>query len=83
MADKYIPTIQQLDHVLFVRGGYSSMYTKRGIGQRDIILIAGLPEPIANFDETEFVQALIDDEVVVRCTVKGILPDGSRHSSIT
>lgn len=74
------PPISTLDHVLFVRGTDQGLYEKRGIGNVDIMLIRGLPEPIANFQDIDFVQALLDDNVVVRCTAAGILADGTRHS---
>ncbi len=71
-----------LDHVLFIRGGYGSNYEKRGRGKLDIMLIAGQPEPISNFDEQEFIDALIDDGVIISCTSEGILSDGTKHPSV-
>jgi hypothetical protein len=70
-----------LDHVLFVRGGYGSTYEKRGAGGLDLLLLAGVPEPVANIDP-DFLPALIADGVVVPCTEKGRTEEGKLHPSM-
>jgi len=72
-----------LDYCLFVRGGYGSVYEKRGKDQVDIILLRGVPEPLFNFDEQAFVDTLEQEGVIVRCDKDGRLADGSIHPSVT
>jgi hypothetical protein len=75
--------MNRLNHCLFTRVAYGSVYEKRGKDQVDIILLRGVPEPLDNFDEQAFVDTLEQEGVIVRCDADGRLADGTLHPSMT
>lgn len=63
-------------HIILL-AGYGRTYTGRGKGGADILLLGSTPEPIENFDEQEFVEALVESGHVAYCdeTGKAISPE--------
>jgi hypothetical protein len=58
------------DHLLIVRGGAQHLFEGRAVGGADLLLLAGVPEPVENVDP-EYVDALVEAGVCIRVTAEG------------